>query len=61
MHASNHVCGFLSAIGFCLMATLAQAAGLRSIDIPADADGPAIHGAICRACRTARSQETICR
>jgi predicted dienelactone hydrolase len=26
------------------MATLAQAAGLRSIDIPADAEGPAIHG-----------------
>ena len=50
MHASNHVCKFLSAIGFCLTATLAQAAGLRSIDIPADADGPAIHGMIWYPC-----------
>jgi predicted dienelactone hydrolase len=50
MHARNHVCKFLSAIGFCLTATLAQAAGLRSIDIPADADGPAIHGVIWSPC-----------
>jgi hypothetical protein len=40
MHASSHVCRFLVAIGFGLTATLAQAAGLRGIDIPADADGP---------------------
>ncbi|KJC56327.1 dienelactone hydrolase [Bradyrhizobium sp. LTSPM299] len=40
----------LSAVGFCLTATLAQAAGLRSFDIPADANGPAIHGAIWSPC-----------
>jgi predicted dienelactone hydrolase len=50
MRASNHVCKFLSAIGFCLTATLVQAAGLRGIDIPADADGPAIHGMIWYPC-----------
>ena len=50
MHASNHVCKFLSAIGFCLTATLAQAAGLRGIDIPADAEGPAIHGVVWYPC-----------
>lgn len=50
MHASNQFCGLLTAIGFCLTATLAQAAGLRLIDIPADADGPAIHGAIWYPC-----------
>jgi predicted dienelactone hydrolase len=50
MYASNHVCKFLSAIGFCLTATLAQAAGLRGIDIPADAAGPAIHGMIWYPC-----------
>ena len=50
MLASNHVCMFLSAIGFCVTATLAQAAGLRSFDIPADADGPAIHGMIWYPC-----------
>jgi predicted dienelactone hydrolase len=50
MHASNHVCRFLSAIGFCLTATLAQAAGMRPVDIPADAGGPAIRGAIWYPC-----------
>jgi len=50
MHASNQFCRLLAAIGFCLTATLAQAAGLRLIDIPADADGPAIHGAIWYPC-----------
>ena len=50
MLASNHICMFLSAIGFCVTATLAQAAGLRSFDIPADADGPAIHGMIWYPC-----------
>jgi predicted dienelactone hydrolase len=50
MHASSHVCRFLSAIGFCLTATLAQAAGLRGIDIPADVDGPAIHGVVWYPC-----------
>jgi predicted dienelactone hydrolase len=50
MPASNHVCRFLAAIGFCLTSTLAPAAGLRSIDIPVDADGPAIHGMIWYPC-----------
>jgi predicted dienelactone hydrolase len=50
MHAFSHVRRLLSAIGFCLTATLAQAAGLRWIDIPADADGPAIHGVIWYPC-----------
>lgn len=50
MHASNRACRILSTIGFCLTATLAQAAGLRSIDIPADANGPAIHGMIWYPC-----------
>ena len=44
MHARNHVGRLLSAIGFCLTATLVQAGGLRSFDIPASTDGPAIHG-----------------
>ncbi|RXT42792.1 alpha/beta hydrolase family protein [Bradyrhizobium betae] len=50
MQASSQVFRLLSVIGFCLTATLAQAAGLRSIDIPADADGPAIHGMIWYPC-----------
>ncbi|CCE05246.1 putative hydrolase, exported protein [Bradyrhizobium sp. STM 3843] len=50
MSASNQFCRFLYIAGFCVTATLAQAAGLRSIDIPADADGPAIHGAMWYPC-----------
>ena len=50
MYVSHCVCKFLAAIGFWFMATLAQAAGVRSIDIPADADGPAIQGAIWYPC-----------
>src|SRR3982074_2585251 len=50
MPASNHVCRFLAAIGFCLPSTPPHAAGLRSIDIPAAADGPAIHGMIWYPC-----------
>jgi predicted dienelactone hydrolase len=50
MYASNHLCRFPSAIGFCLTATLAQAAGMRPVDIPADANGPAIRGAIWYPC-----------
>ena len=50
MPASNHACRVLAAIGFCLTSTLAQAAGLQSIDIPADAEGPAIHGMIWYPC-----------
>jgi predicted dienelactone hydrolase len=41
---------FLVATVLCLAATLAQAAGFRFIDIPADADGPALQGAIWYPC-----------
>jgi predicted dienelactone hydrolase len=50
-HVSNHLGKLLAAAGFCLAATVAQAAGLRSIDIPAGAEGPAIHGAIWYPCK----------
>ncbi|SFO48144.1 Predicted dienelactone hydrolase [Bradyrhizobium sp. Ghvi] len=50
MQASNQVYRLLSVIGLCFTATLAQAAGLRSIDIPAGADGPAIHGMVWYPC-----------
>ncbi|SJZ95848.1 Predicted dienelactone hydrolase [Enhydrobacter aerosaccus] len=52
MHASKHVYSFFAGIGLCLTATLAQAAGLRSIDIPADAESPAIHGMVWYPCAT---------
>jgi hypothetical protein len=39
-------CKLFGAIILCLCATLAQGAGLRAIDIQADADGPALKGAI---------------
>jgi predicted dienelactone hydrolase len=38
------------AIIFCLTATLAQAAGLRTIDIAADAGGPALNGVVWYPC-----------
>jgi predicted dienelactone hydrolase len=41
---------FLVAIALCLTAALAQAAGLRSIDVPADPDGPALKGAMWYPC-----------
>jgi predicted dienelactone hydrolase len=41
---------FLVASTLFLTATLAQAAGFRSIDIPADAEGPAIQGAMWYPC-----------
>jgi len=40
----------LAAIGFCLTATLAQAAGLRAIEAPADTNGPALSGAMWYPC-----------
>jgi predicted dienelactone hydrolase len=43
-------CKFLVAIALCLVATVAQAAGFRFIDVPADADGPALQGAIWYPC-----------
>ena len=46
----NRAPKFLFAIGFFLTATLAQVAGLRSINISADANGPAIHGMVWYPC-----------
>jgi predicted dienelactone hydrolase len=41
---------FLVTIGFCLAAASAHAAGFRLIDIPADAGGAALHGAMWYPC-----------
>ncbi|WP_332454846.1 hypothetical protein [Burkholderia ubonensis] len=38
------------AAAFCLVATLAQAAGFRLLDIPADHDGPTLTGAVWYPC-----------
>ena len=46
MHASK----YLAAIAVCLTATFAQAAGFRLLDVPADADGPALKGAMWYPC-----------
>jgi hypothetical protein len=46
MYASK----WLGAIILCLTATLAQGAGIRAIDIPASADGPALKGAVWYLC-----------
>jgi predicted dienelactone hydrolase len=43
-------CKLLGAIILCLTGTLAQGAGLRAIDVPADAEGPALKGAIWYPC-----------
>jgi predicted dienelactone hydrolase len=45
-----HAFRSLAVISFCLLATLASAAGLRVIDVPADTEGPALHGAIWYPC-----------
>jgi hypothetical protein len=37
---------FLFAVALCLTTTLAQSAGFRSIEVPADTDGPSLNGAI---------------
>jgi predicted dienelactone hydrolase len=50
MRAFSHVSRFVAAIGVCLAATLAQAAGLQPVEIPADASGPAMRGAIWYPC-----------
>jgi predicted dienelactone hydrolase len=47
---------FLAALIACCAAPMAQAAGFRFIDIPADASGPALTGAVWSPC-TAPSQE----
>jgi predicted dienelactone hydrolase len=40
----------LGAIVLCLTATLAQGAGLRTVNVPANAEGPALRGAIWYPC-----------
>jgi predicted dienelactone hydrolase len=45
-----HACKLFGAIMLCLGATLAHAAGLRSIDLSADAGGPALNGAVWYPC-----------
>jgi predicted dienelactone hydrolase len=46
----TYVSKFLVAITLCLTATLAEAAGFQFIDVPAGADGPALHGAMWYPC-----------
>ncbi len=45
-----HAAKFLVVIALCITATLAQAAGFRFIEVPADADGPALTGAMWYPC-----------
>jgi hypothetical protein len=45
-----HTVKFLAAIALCLTATVVQAAGFRFIEVPADADGPALTGAMWYPC-----------
>jgi len=42
--------GLLAAFALCLTATIAQAAGFRLIEVPADADSPALSGAMWYPC-----------
>jgi predicted dienelactone hydrolase len=42
--------GFLITLALLFTATLAQAAGFRFIEVSADADGPALRGAMCSPC-----------
>jgi hypothetical protein len=48
-----HTVKFFVAVALCLTATLAQAAGFRFIEVPADADGPALKGAMWYPCTAA--------
>jgi hypothetical protein len=45
-----HAVKFLAATALCLATTLAQAAGFRFIEVPADAAGPALTGAMWYPC-----------
>jgi predicted dienelactone hydrolase len=45
-----HAFTSLAVICLCLLATLAHAAGLRVIDVPADSEGPELHGAMWYPC-----------
>jgi hypothetical protein len=54
-----YACKWLGAIILCLTATLAQGAGIRAIDIPASADGPALKGAVWYLCSPNRLKRLI--
>jgi predicted dienelactone hydrolase len=45
-----HTVKFFVAVALCVAATLAQAAGFRFIELPADADGSALKGAVWYPC-----------
>jgi predicted dienelactone hydrolase len=45
-----HTVKFFAAFALCLTATLAHAAGIRFIEVPADAEGPAMKGAMWTPC-----------
>ena len=45
-----HAARFVVVIALCFIATFAQAAGFRLIEVPADADGPALTGAMWYPC-----------
>jgi predicted dienelactone hydrolase len=45
-----YACKLFTAVILCFTATLTHGAGLRAIDIPADADGPALTGAVWYPC-----------
>lgn len=47
---------FTLAAAFCFAATLAHAAGLQFIDVPADAEVPALTGVVWTPCATAAQQ-----
>ena len=49
----------LAALGFCLTTTLGQAAGLRSIEVAADAGGPALTGAMWSPCSQPPAQAQL--
>jgi predicted dienelactone hydrolase len=54
-----YACKLLTAVTFFLTATLAHGAGLRAIDIQADAGGPALTGAVWYPCSQASGEVEI--
>ena len=50
---------FVLAIAFCFIATSAEAAGVRPIDIPASSEGPALTGVLWSPCALAPQQVEI--
>jgi hypothetical protein len=56
---SMHAAEFLVAFVLGLTATLAQAAGFRFIEVPADADGPLLNGAMWYLARSRRTRSSL--